>query len=42
MKFNNKYNKIIKCVINATLVQAVLDQKNTEVGNSRERLTENF
>ena len=36
---NNKYNC---CIINTTLVQAVLDRQNSEAANSRKRSTEKF
>ena len=36
---NNKYNW---CIINTTLVQAVLNQNNSEAANSRKRSTEKF
>ena len=39
MKFNNNYNDNI---INATLVQAVLDQQNSEAANCCVRLTKKF
>ena len=34
---NNKYNW---CIINKTLVQAVLDRNNSEAANARKRSTE--